>query len=649
MLNRSLRVFLLLLFLLASLATSSVKSQANYQRLTDVTKKKDTKLLHAARQHIGMQRYAAAVASLDELIVRHPNNIDLLYMRGTIQKDLKNYSAAIDDLNRGLGLSASYNYGVYLELGELYRLNGELDKSIRAYEDFLKKTGPADPAYARGEQALAAVKVARDLMANPLPFVPQPVSGYINSDQHLEYFPNLSIDGGRMIFVRRLGGNEEDFFESYRQEDGSWSKAEPLEYVNSEFNEGAQTVSADGHLIVYTICGKPRSLGGCDLYFTEFKNGRWSKVANMGPNINGRWKDTQPTLSADGRLLLFASSRPGGIGGDFDIYGSARDEEGNWSKAVNMGPTINTKGADLYPFLHADGRTLYFTSDGHPGMGGQDLFFVRLLDDNTWTTPKNLGYPINTFGEETNIFISMDGEEMFFSKHGTGEDRDIDIYTAMVPDAVRPIPTTYVRAKVIDAITRQPIEAKVRLRAVDAKIFPKTYLTEEEGDLLLVLAAGQNYAFSVDKEGYFPYSRQFSLDSGDTPDKPFEVLIELHPALTDQLPTNQPMVLRNVLFNTGSADLLPVSFPELDRLYELLNQLPSIKVEIGGHTDNVGSDSDNQALSEARAKAVQQYLLEKGIPSSRIEYQGYGETKPVADNNTSAGRAENRRTEFRVL
>lgn len=637
------------LLLFISLATSVVQGQQSYQRLADITKKKDSKLLYQARQHIAMQQYAAAIEPLNALIERNPSNIDLLYMRGAIQKDQKNYQAAIDDLNRGIGLSESYNYGVFLELGSIHALNNNLPEAIKAYEYFLKKTGNNDPDFEKAQQLLASAKVAKSLMENPLPFEPKPVPGLINSKEHMEYFPNLSVDGKRMIFVRRLKGHEEDFFESYRQEDGSWSAPAPLEYVNSEFNEGAQTVSADGKLIVYTICGKPGSLGGCDLYYTEFKNGRWTKVANMGPNINGRWKDTQPTLSADGRLLLFASTRPGGIGGKFDIYGSARDENGRWSKAVNMGPTINSKGADLYPFLHSDGRTLYFTSDGHPGMGGQDLFFVQLQDDNTWTEPANLGYPINTQGEETNIFISMDGTEMFFSKHIDGEKPDINIYTAEVPNTVRPIPATYVKATVIDAETKKPLQANVRLRQVDAAIAPKTYRAEADGGFMTVLSVGKNYAFSVDKAGYFPYSQQFNLDGKLAPEKPFELIIELLPIKEGELPKDQDIVLRNVLFNSGSAELLPVSFPELDRLYELLNRLPEIRIEISGHTDNVGDTSDNQLLSENRARAVRAYLMEKGIPGERLVYKGYGESAPISDNTTNAGRAENRRTTFRIL
>ncbi|PHI20938.1 hypothetical protein CEQ90_04415 [Lewinellaceae bacterium SD302] len=644
----SVSVLLILLFYFT--ATLPANAQLGYERIADITKKKDRSLLYEARQLIGMKNYDPAIPLLDELVKRNPLNIDLIYMRGTIQKDRKNYDAAISDLEAGIKLAADYNVGVFMELGKIYQLAGRSDEAIDAYEDFLRRAGPTDPAYKKVEDLLARARVARELMANPVPFNPEPLPGAVNTKQHDEYFPNLDVDGKRMIFVRNLNHNHEDFYESFLQEDGNWSAPQPLEYINSEFNEGAQTVSADGSLIVYTICNKPGGLGECDLYFTERKRGEWTPVTNMGRRVNSRFRETQPTLSADGKLLFFASNRPGGVGKQ-DLWGSARNEQGFWSQAVNLGKTINSAGDDIFPFFHPDGKTLYFTSDGHPGMGDRDLFLVRLQDNNTWTEPQNLGYPINTPDRETNIFIDLAGSRAFFAKEPSAdfEGRNVDIYTFELPESARPIPATYVRATVVDATTQEPLLASVRLRPVSASTAPKTYQTDEKGSFLIVLPTGKNYALSVDQEGYFPYSAQFSLDEGGAPEEPFEVRIELQPALPDGLVKDQSIVLRNVLFESGSADLLDVSFPELDRLYDLLNRLPDLRIELGGHTDNVGSDTDNQILSEARAKAVRQYLMEKGIPAERLEYRGYGESQPVADNQTSAGRAENRRTEFKVL
>lgn len=640
-------LFTLLLGL--TLATSLVKGQAAYERYADIAGKKDKALLHEARQLVNLQNYGPAITILDKLIERNPINIDLYYMRGALQKELRRYPGAISDFLRGIGLSEDYKKGIYLDLGETHLLNKDATAAKKSFQRFLNIVGPNDPAYAKASELLKHAEVVESLMANPVPFAPEPLAGAINTREHMEYFPSLSVDGTRMIFVRRLNQVEEDFFESIRLEDGSWGPPQPLEYVNSPYNEGAQTVSADGSLIVYTICHKPGTRGGCDLYFTERTEKGWTRVANMGSNINTRWDESQPTLSADGNLLFFSSTRGGGQGAA-DIWGSARNERGDWSPPINLGPTINTKGDDRYPFFHPDGKSLYFTSDGHPGMGGQDLFVSTLGADNRWGKPRNLGYPINTEEEETNIFIDLAGRRAYFAKQARGDakNNDIDIYTFELPEEVRPTPVTYVRATVVDAESKKELEAEVLLRSMDEAVAPKKYKTTENGTFLIVLPAGKNYALTVEQDGYFPYSKQFSLDEGYAPENPYEVRIELRPAVADNLPRDEAIVLRNVLFNTGSAELLPVSYPELDRLYELLTDLPDIKIEIGGHTDNVGSEAANLQLSEDRAKAVRQYLMERGIPAERLEYRGYGESDPTADNDTSAGRAENRRTEFRV-
>ncbi|MEL6140135.1 MAG: OmpA family protein, partial [Bacteroidota bacterium] len=556
---------------------------------------------------------------------------------------------AIEDFKRGVILAPNYKVEAFLELGKLYQEVGDLTAAKEQYQAFLSRIGASDPQYEEIIDLVKRVETAEQLMAKPVPFDPQPLPGSVNSTQHHEYFPTLSVDGRRMIFTRRVFRQNEDFFETIRDAAGNWSAPTSLEQVNSDFNEAAQTVSADGRLIVFTICDKPGGVGGCDLYYTEKKGEKWTPVRNMGLNINSPAWDSHPTLSADGKLLFFSSSRPGGVGRS-DLWGSARNDEGVWSPAVNLGRTLNTTGNDEFPFLHGDGQTLYFTSSGHPGMGGMDLFVVRLGADNRWNSLENLGYPINTNDNETGIFVTLDGNEAFFSRElpAEGGSPNIDIYTFGLPENARPISATYVQATVIDAVSKQPLEADVRLRVMDEDRAPRLQRTSENGSFTIVLPTGKNYALSVEQPGYLPYSSQFSLEGSNAPDDPYRLTIELQPTDQNILP-DAPIVLRNVLFASGSAKLLEVSFPELDRLANLLTSTPRLKIEIGGHTDDVGSDSDNQQLSEARAKAVYNYLLEKEISANRLSFVGYGESRPIADNTTSAGRTENRRTEFRII
>ena len=640
---------LYLVILLLFVLPLGMQGQLAYETFDDITKKRDQGTLYEARQHLSLGNYPRSIAALNELIEDYPENVDLVFMRASVKQMADQPTGAIEDFNRGVDLAPGYKVEAFLELGKLYQEQGDLSSAKKQYQVFLSRTGASDPQYEEILDRVKRVEAAEQLMANPVPFDPQPLPGGVNSTQHHEYFPTLSVDGRRMIFTRRVFRQNEDFFETTRDAAGNWSEPTALERVNSDFNEAAQTVSADGRLIIFTICDKPGGVGGCDLYFTEKKSGRWTPVSNMGLNVNSPNWDSHPTLSADGKLLFFASSRPGGVGRT-DLWGSARNDEGVWSPAVNLGRTLNTKGNDEFPFLHGDGQTLYFTSSGHLGMGGMDLFVVRLGADNRWNSLENLGYPINTNDNETGIFVTLDGNEAFFSRElpAEGGAPNIDIYTFGLPEKARPGAATYVAATVIDAISKQPLEAEVRLRVTDEDRTPRLQRTSDKGSFTIVLPTGENYALSVEQPGYLPYSSQFSLEGSNAPDDPYRLVIELQPVDQQVLP-DAPIVLRNVLFASGSAELLAVSFPELDRLADLLKSNIRLKIEIGGHTDDVGSESDNQQLSEARAKAVYDYLLEQSISADRLSFVGYGESQPIADNANSAGRTENRRTEFRII
>ncbi|MEM9836898.1 MAG: OmpA family protein [Bacteroidota bacterium] len=633
---------------LATLESISAQPDTTYELIESITKRKDRAKLHQIREHIDLGNYADAVEDLDPLIEAYPLNVDLIYMRARCHQWMKDYPTAAEDFKRGVTLAPNYKIGTFFELGELYQRTGEFALAKSYYQQFLARVGPRDPQYEAVQRGIQRAEVAAELKANPVPFDPQPLSGGVNSEAHHEYFPTVSVDGQRLLFTRRVHRQQEDFYETYRQADGSWTKARPLDRINTDFNEAAQTTSADGKLIIFTICGKRDGIGGCDLYFTEKKLGKWTPIRNMGPNINSPGWDSQPTLSADGKLLFFSSARKGGLG-KTDLWGSARNAAGVWSPAVNLGKTLNTKGKDEFPFFHPDGQTLYFTSDGHPGMGGMDLFFVRLGADNRWSTPKNLGYPINTPNDEASLFIGLDGREAFFAKgREYGEEESIDLYAFELPLTARPLPTTYVQATVVDAATGLPIAAQVRFRPTEDSRPIQPQQADEKGQFLIVLPAGKNYALTVDQTGYLPYSSQFSLADGYTPEEPYLLEIALQPTNQTVLP-DAPIVLRDVLFASGSAELLPFSYDELDRLAQLLRDSPTLNIEIAGHTDDIGSEADNLQLSEDRAKAVFHYLTEMArVNPARVSYVGYGESQPIADNTTAAGRSENRRTEFRV-
>lgn len=611
-----------------------------------------------ARAALEGQRFAPAERQLSDLLKKYPDRIELLRLRVLAREGLGAFAGAVEDVRSLKRLNPDGRALADRELGRLHARAGEYQKSLAAFQAY----AASDYVRARtarqqqAEKLLVSARRAAELAANPVPYTATPLAGGVNTPEHWEYFPVLDATGNYMVFTRRVDGRQEDFYYSERGEDGSWSVAEPLDGINTLANEGAQSLTADGSYLVYTACDQPGSVSGCDLYFSERDTaGIWTVPAPLRGGINTRHYEAQPSLAADGSLLFFASRRPGGRGG-LDLYVAARAPDGGWGTPVNLGDAVNTPQDDGYPFWARDGQTLFFTSDGHPGLGGIDLFRTQLTADG-WTEPTNLGYPINTAADEAGLHIALDGRQAYFSQRTldpeTGRS-DIDILTFEIPTALRPDLATYLAATVVDAVTGRPVAATVRLRPTTETARPFVRRAAADGRFLAVLPAGRDYALTVAEEGYLFYADRFTLGEAVDPDNPFELRIELQPLeetppLAVNAEADGAIAFRNVLFATGSAELLPVSTDELDRLAATLQQRPDYRVEIVGHTDNVGQPADNQRLSEARAQSVADYLTEQGIAADRVTARGAGETRPVAPNNTAEGRARNRRTTFRLL
>ncbi len=615
-------------------------------------KKSELRELAATQSLMTLRKYPEAKEKLAKLIKKHDEVADLHYLDSEISRGQGNYSDAIISLKRGLAIEGPAATIAYKKVAELYTLNQEYGEALDYYEGYmsaLERAGRSDELLEKAKSLVESARVVSDLASNPYPYEPTPLGAGINTSHSLEYFPSLSVDGQRLIFTRRVNKRQEDFYQSDRQPDGTWSTAVPLSGVNTPMNEGAQTITADGNYLIFTGCGRSDGMGSCDLFFSERIGDRWTEAQNVGPVVNSRASESQPSLSQDGSLLFFASNRDGGQGGD-DIYVSGRRPDGQWSRPMNLGKNVNTSGNDRYPFWAADNKTLYFTSTGRKGMGGADLFMTTVDENNNWQEPQNLGYPINTPGEETNIFIGLDGKSAYFSK-GVGD--DIDIYTFELPEEARPAPATYVEVNVVDDLTGRPLIAKVRLQAQEKGGVVTASKTDQRGRYLTVLPTGLDYGFSVEKEGYLFYSDRFILAGEHTASEPFQLTIRLQPieenTLVGEAEEDGAIVLRNVFFETASDELLDLSTEELDRLVALLKGQPGVGVEIAGHTDNVGSDVDNQRLSERRAVSVKRYLEQQGIAAERIHSVGYGESRPVESNETAEGRAKNRRTTFRLL
>ncbi|MEL7220472.1 MAG: OmpA family protein [Bacteroidota bacterium] len=613
--------------------------------------KRSQKRYAQAESYNNLRDYTAAEAELDAILTKEPKAIDALLFRAQLLTDMEQWAKAEMDIEAALDLSTTYYRPAMYQLGLVEIEQEKYAEAIVHFEQYLAQASATDRHRERVEGYLANARVAAKLRERVVPFEPSSLGENINTPEK-EYLPSFTADGQFLIYTVRYY-RDEDFYYSSKDEAGNWQKAQPLEGVNTEFSEGASCISADGRLLFFTGCYRPQSLGSCDLYFTELKNGEWQAVEHPSAPLNSAGWDSQPSLSANGRYLYFASDRPGGLGGN-DIWRSTRQTDGSWGAPANLGAPINTTGDDESPFIHADGQTLYFMSDGHPGLGDYDLFHARLDENGEWQTPENMGYPINTAAAEGALIVSLDGKTAYYTTDENteeGETQNFDIYQFPLYEEARPKPVTYLRAKVMNSKTKKALAGTlVELNTDEDDLEQLQVKTDSDGQFLLVLPAGYNYQLSVEKEGYLFYSDRFELSGEASREKPYELEVMLQPIPAKvSAAGNEPIVLRNVLFATASAELLTVSAPELDRLVQLLKDNTALNIQINGHTDNVGEEAANQTLSEARAKAVYDYLIQAGITAGRLAYEGFGESRPIKSNETEEGRQRNRRTEFIIF
>lgn len=619
--------------------------------------KRSQKLLEEANESARKGDYQAAMRQTNNILDKEPTFIDALLLRGAIYYDTKDYVAAEVDFEKALSLAPDYRDVAYFQLAIIEWRQNKFSEAVTHFEAYLNTDDDNKRQRALAEEYLEKSRFAAEAFSKKVPFNPVRLSDAVNTNSH-EYLPALTADGNTLIFTAVVKG-QEDFFLSERV-DSAWTERRPLEGVNTVGNEGAQSISADGKFLIFTACHRRDAIRGCDLYFTEQLEGEWQPVQNIGPPVSSTSWESQPSISANRDYLYFASDRPGGEGKK-DIWWSKRQEDGTWGAPVNLGATINTPGDDKAPFIHADGKTLYFMSEGHPSLGGFDLFYARKDENGQWGKPVNLGHPINTKGDEGLMIVSLDGKTAYFATdRPIDQEPDLsnkkrpnyDLYAFDLYEEARPGPVTYVRGQVVDALDGSPQAVEVKINDLQLNELFIKRKTDKDGSFLVVLPAGKDYSLHVTKPGYVFYSEHYDLQKATTLDEPFDLTVELQPlrGLPDLATAEKaPIRLNNIFFETASAKLLPASEVELNILYELLKENSDIKIAIHGHTDNVGSDEANMQLSENRAKAVYQYLIDREIQPERLEYQGFGEREPIESNDSAEGRRLNRRTEFIIL
>lgn len=645
----------ILYILLGALLTSCQSSQLIAQdyittkEISAKTKKAYTK----AYQQFRAKDIAAAKKSFAKIIKKTPNFVNAYHLMAECYIQEKDWIKAIEYYEKSAEIAPDYQPNVYYKLAQIAMEQEQYVEARKQLEKFLSYPKKSESMDRTAKKMLGDAKFRPKALAEPVDFQPKNMGENINSAQR-DYFPSITADENTLIYTVQLGEErtaQEDLYRSIRK-DGEWQKSEPLPNINTPENEAAQSISADGKFLVFTVCNRPNDFGSCDLYYSERVNGQWTTPRNLGPNINTKNWESQPSVAPNADAIYF--TRGGARGqGNKNLWVSYRQDDDSWGKPQEL-KALNTAYNEGAPCIHPDGQTLYFSSSGHPGMGELDLFVTRKDEKGNWGKPQNLGYPINTAEAEEALAVSLSGDLAFIASNRRGGFGSLDIYSFEMPEGVRPKPVTYVRALVFDAETKKALPA-TKVELIDLAT-GKTYAkvrTDKDGEFLLCLPMGKDYALNVNRKQYLFYSDNFALKEARKIKDAFALKIPLQPIKKEQKgpepKENEPIILKNVFFATNSAELRPASKTELDQLKALLEENPEMRIRLQGHTDNVGEEVDNMDLSDRRAKAVRTYLINAGIDAKRLEAQGFGETRPIAKNDTPEGRQKNRRTEFLLL
>lgn len=645
-------------FLIAFAFSCKAQPPAQYSS----TNKKAVKAYKQAESYLAYYQFDAAIAELQKAKDADPNFIECYLLQADIHNAKQEWQKAVDEYKKAFALNPKFSYYSYLDCANAELKLGKYEDAKKDYEMFLsmKRSSTKPMDIEQAENGIKSCDFAIRAMANPVPFKPVNMGDMINSKE-CEYFPNITADESTFLFTRneivvdpKTGAkqrSQEDFYISYQQSDGTWSLAKALgPPINTPTNEGAPSLSADGRFLFFAACegydgyGAGRQgFGSCDIFFSKKVDGQWSRPANVGAPLNTASWETQPSFSSDGKTLYYVSNRKGGYGNG-DIWMSELGPNNQWSTPVNLGAKINTPGNEEAVFIHPDNQTLYFASDGHIGMGGLDLYVCRRDSAGNWGEPQNLGYPINTSGNESGLIVGASGNYAYFSSTGSNSIGCDDLFMFELPDPAKPNAVTYMEGKVYDIKTKKPLFAYFELRDVETGLLiVSSTSSEKTGEFKLLLPANKNYALSVVASGYCFHSESFELVQQKV-NQPFRKDVGMIP-----LEIGSVVIMKNIYFETGKYNLTKDSDAELTTLLNFLQQNDSIKIEISGHTDNVGDKKMNQTLSENRAKSVYNYLVANGIDASRLTYKGYGDTQPVVPNDTPENRQINRRTEFKII
>lgn len=625
------KIYNILLFLF--FLTNAISAQT-----LSTSSKKATEFYSKARNSISEQD---AITFAQKAIEEDKTFTEAYWFLATRFSDQKKTNEQISTLKNAIQNTTYKIDETRYRLAKAFYESGQYENSITTIEE-ISNDYPKQKTIA----LLKKNKIALEIKNKPVPFNPQNLEA-INTPYD-DYWPSMSLNGKvfstTVLIADKTKSNlewNEDIYWSFRDENGQWKKSESIGLpTNTEENEGSQNFSIDGKYMFFVACDKPDTKGGCDIYYCVHDGSKWSLPINPGEPLNSRYWETNPCLSADGKELFFSSNRPGGKGKK-DIWECVvtkmPDGTLRFSNPINLSDSINTAEDEFSPFFHQDGSTLYFSSNGHNGLGGFDIFYSKRNDNYVWYKPKNIGFPINTHKDEYGFIVSPNGEKAYFASDILSENEK-DIYELSLYKEARPTPMNYFAGIIYERIEKNPIETEIEISnlSTGSKFI---YKSDWNGAFSTYLPAHQEYAINVYKKGFLFYSS--NITPSDLLDN--KVIIEL-----DCIAVGKSLILNNISFETDSYKLLSKSTSELEYIYRFLTYQPEVNIEIIGHTDNIGTHEHNITLSQNRANEVAKYLINKGINQNRITCIGLGETMPIADNETEEGRAKNRRTELKI-
>ena len=606
--------------------------------------KKSFKYFNSAREEIRNNNYDKAIDDLQKAIDDSPDFIEAILFKADLHKELGEGDKALLLYKQALDNNGPYYVNLFY--GEALFKEQHYEEAIVYLERYAQNPRATQKYLGKANSLIGNCRFAISAIQDPKPYDPLNLGNKVNSGA-MEYFPSISADGNTLVFTHRdpYGDpSDEDFWFTERDSsDAPWSRAKALPgHLNTTLNEGAQSITSNGKVIFFAACERPEGQGSCDIYASFFtRQGLWSKPLNLGKNINTAMWESQPSISSDGRTIYFVRGK-NSFDRNIDIYYSTL-EKGGWSPARKIPGLVNTEFQETSPFIHFDNQTLYFSSNGHPGMGDLDFFVSHRKEDGSWGKPENLGYPINTGGQEFSLIVAPDGKTGYFSSDNIeGGFGLLDLYSFQLPEEAQAVEIAYIKGKVTNKKTGELVDAVIEFSDLEQN---KVILLEnsgKDGHYFSVLPGNSDYGLSVQQKGFLFYSKNFSLKTQSS-ERAFELNVELIP-----IEVGEKVKLENIFFGFDSYEIEEKSYSELTTIENFLKENPTVMISIEGHTDDEGSSEYNKSLSTNRAKSVYSYLVEKGIEASRLSYKGFGDSMPVAENDTEEGRAQNRRTEIKI-